>query len=191
MPRFYLRYPEAMSRRLAMGALLLALGALPLAAQDKPPEPKSGWPKSLADGLPKELPGYQAAPTDPLPDTDENEMGVFTQVARFFQRIESATVTRQFQLVVQDYGKDKNLEPEIRKAMAEASGHPNVEVKDAAIAGLKAFAVTDRSSGNPTTLVTVVVLPYRLVLAQGANVDRDTAIKLLSRVDFAKVAAAK
>lgn len=174
-----------------MGALLLALGALPLAAQDKPPEPKSGWPKSLADGLPKELPGYQAAPTDPLPDTDENEMGVFTQVARFFQRIESATVTRQFQLVVQDYGKDKNLEPEIRKAMAEASAHPNVEVKDAAIAGLKAFAVTDRSSGNPTTLVTVVVLPYRLVLAQGANVDRDTAIKLLSRVDFAKVAAAK
>jgi hypothetical protein len=181
-----------MSRRFAAAALVLALGALPVFGQEKTaPETKSGWPKSLADGLPKELPGYQAAPTDPLPDTDENEMGVFTQVARFFQRIESATVTRQFQLVVQDYGKDKNLEPEIRKAMAEAATHPNVEVKDVALAGLKAFAVTDRSSGNPTTLVTVVVLPSRLVLAQGANVDRDTAIKLLSHVDFAKVAAAK
>ena len=48
-------------------------------------------------------------------------MGVFTQVTRFFQRIESPTVTRQFQLVVQDYGKDKNLEAEIRKAVAEAA----------------------------------------------------------------------
>jgi hypothetical protein len=180
-----------MARRLAAGALLLALGALPLAAQEKPPDKKASWPLSLADGLPKELPGYQAAPTDPLPDTDENEMGVFTQVARFFQRIESSTVTRQFQLVVQDYGKDKNLEPEIRKAVAEAASHPSVEVKDVALAGLKAFAVTDRSSGSPTTLVTVLVLPSRLVLAQGANVDRDTAIKLLSHVDFAKVAAAK
>lgn len=176
--------------RRALAGALLALTALVLVAQEKP-EAKSGWPKSLADGLPKELPGYQAAPSDPLPDTDENEMGVFTQVARFFQRIESATVTRQFQLVVQDYGKDKNLEPEIRKAVAEAASHPGVEVKDVAIAGLKAFAVTDRSSGNPTTLITVVVLPSRLVLAQGANVDRDTAIKLLSHVDFARVAAAK
>ena len=106
-------------------------------------------------------------------------MGVFTQVARFFQRIESPTVTRQFQLVVQDYGKDKNLEAAIRKAMAEAATHPGVEARDVMIAGLKAFAVTDRSSGNPTTLVTVIVLPSRLVLAQGANVDRDAALKLL------------
>jgi len=177
-------------RRIVAGALL-AFVACALAAQERTPEPRSGWPKSLADGLPKELPGYQAAPTDPLPDTDENEMGVFTQVARFFQRIESSTVTRQFQLVVQDYGKEKNLEPEIRKAVAEAASHPSVEVKDVALSGLKAFAVTDRSSGSPTTLVTVLVLPSRLVLAQGANVDRDTAIKLLSHVDFAKVAAAK
>jgi hypothetical protein len=177
-----------MWRRLAAGALL-ALCALSLAAQEK--EKKASWPRSLAEGLPKELPGYQAAPTDPLPDTDENEMGVFTQVARFFQRIESSTVTRQFQLVVQDYGKDKNLEPEIRKAVAEAATHPNVETRDVAIAGLRAFAVTDRSTGNPTTLVTVVVLPSRLVLGQGANVDRDTAIKLLSHVDFARIAAAK
>lgn len=173
-----------------LAAAFLALAALGVAAQEKT-EKKTGWPLSLADGLPKELPGYQAAPTDPLPDTDQNEMGVFTQVARFFQRIESATVTRQFQLVVQDYGKDQNLEPAIRKAVAEAATHPNVEVRDVALAGYKAFAVTDRSSGNPTTLVTVFVLPSRLVLGQGANVDRDTAIKLLSHVDFAKVAAAK
>jgi hypothetical protein len=126
-----------------------------------------------------------------LPDTDENEMGVFTQVARFYQRIESPTVTRQFQLVVQDYGKDKNLEAEIRKAVTEAATHPGVESRDVMIAGLKAFAVTDRSSGNPTTLVTVIVLPSRLLLAQGANVDRDAALKLLSHVDFPRIAAAK
>jgi hypothetical protein len=59
------------------------------------------------------------------------------------------------------------------------------------VGGLKAFAVTDRSSGNPTTLVTVIVLPSRLVLAQGANVDRDTALKLLSHVDFKQIAASK
>lgn len=164
--------------------VFVALGA---AAQEK----KTAWPLSLADGLPKELPGYAAAPTDPLPDTDENQMGVFTQVARFFQRIEGPTVTRQFQLVVQDYGKEKNLEEAIRKAMAEASTHPGVEAREVMIAGLKGFAVTDRSTGNPTTLVTVIVLPYRLVLGEGANVDRDAAIKLLSHVDFAKVAAAK
>ena len=178
-------------RRFLAGALLAAV-ALALSAQDtKTPEKKASWPLSLADGLPKELPGYQAAPTDPLPDTDENGMGVFTQVARFFQRIESPTVTRQFQLVVQDYGKDKNLEPEIRKAFADAGNHPGVETKDVMLAGFKAFAVTDRSGGNPTTLVTVLVLPSRLVLAQGANVDRDTALKLLSHVDFPRIAATR
>jgi hypothetical protein len=179
-------------RRFLAGTFV-ALTALVLAAQEKPekPERKTAWPLSLADGLPKELPGYLAAPTDPLPDTDENQMGAFTQVARFFQRIESPTVTRQFQLVVQDYGKEKNLEEEIRKAMAEASSHPGVEAREVMMSGHKAFAVTDRSNGNPTTLVTVIVLPYRLVLAEGANVDRDASIKLLSYVDFAKVAAAK
>jgi hypothetical protein len=164
--------------------------ALPVAldAQDKP---ATAWPGNLRNGLPAQLPGWEAAPRDPLPDTDENEMGVFTQVSRFFQRIEGPTVTRQFQLVVQDYGKDKNLEGEIKKAMAEAAKSPSVEAKDVAIKGLKAYAVTDRSQGNPTTLVTVVVLPSRLVLAQGANVDRDTALKLLGYVDFATVAAAR
>jgi hypothetical protein len=176
--------------RVLVAAALLA-AALPAPAQQPPAGNKPVWPLSLRDGLPKELPGYQAAPTDPLPDTDENDMGVFTEVSRFFQRIESPTVARQFRLVVQDYGKDKNLEPDIRKAVAESAKAPSVEAKEVKIAGLPAFAVTDRSSGNPTTLVTVVVLPSRLVLAQGANVDRDEALKLLSRVDFPRVAATK
>ena len=173
-------------RALLAGGLLVVALALP--GQDKPP---TAWPGNLRNGLPAQLPGWEAAPRDPLPDTDENEMGVFTQVSRFYQRIEGPTVTRQFQLVVQDYGKDKSLEAEIRKAVAEAARAPSVETKDVSIKGLKAYAVTDRSSGNPTTLVTVVVLPSRLVLAQGANVDRDTALKLLGYVDFATVAAAR
>lgn len=176
-------------RVLVTAAFLAA--ALAAAAQQPPGGKKTAWPLSLRDGLPTELPGYQAAPTDPLPDTDENDMGVFTEVSRFFQRIESPTVARQFRLVVQDYGKDKNLEPDIRKAVAESAKAPSVEAKEVKVAGLPAFAVTDRSSGNPTTLVTVLVLPSRLVLAQGANVDRDEALKLLSRVDFPRVAATK
>ena len=176
-------------RVLVTAAFLAA--ALPAAAQQPPGGKKTAWPLSLRDGLPTELPGYQAAPTDPLPDTDENDMGVFTEVSRFFQRIESPTVARQFRLVVQDYGKDKNLEPNIRKAVTESAKAPSVEAKEVKVAGLPAFAVTDRSSGNPTTLVTVLVLPSRLVLAQGANVDRDEALKLLSRVDFPRVAATK
>jgi hypothetical protein len=173
-------------RRLLAIALFLLSGSI--AAQDKP---ATAWPGNLRNGLPAQLPGWEAAPRDPLPDTDENEMGVFTQVTRFYQRIESPTVTRQFQFVVQDYGKDKNLEAEIKKAVVEAAKSSSVETKEVSIKGLKAFAVTDRSSGQPTTLVTVVVLPSRLVLAQGANVDRDSAMKLLGYVDFATVAAAK
>ena len=176
-------------------AAILLSASLPAAAQQAgapPAGPKqSAWPLSLRDGLPKQLPGYEAAPTDPLPDTDENDMGVFTEVSRFYQRIESPTVARQFRLVVQDYGKEKNLEPEIRKAVAESAKVPSVEAKEVKVAGLPAFAVTDRSGGNPTTLITVVVLPSRLVLAQGANVDRDTALKLLGSVDFARIAATK
>ena len=177
-----------MRRVLPLAAGLLAAWAVLAAAQDR----KTSWPLSLADGLPKQLPGYTPAPTDPLPNTDENDMGVFTEVSRFFQQIESPTVTRQFRLVVQDYGnKEKNLEPEIRKAIGEAAKAPSVEAKEVKVAGLPAFAATDRSTGSPTTLVTVVVLPSRLVLAQGANVDREAALKLLANVDFARVASTK
>jgi hypothetical protein len=181
--------------RAAIASLGLAVLAAAVLAQQAPQAPaaprKTAWPLSLRDGLPKELPGYSAAPTDPLPDTDENDMGVFTEVSRFYQKIESPTVARQFRLVVQDYGKDKDLESSIRAAVAESSKAPSVEAKEVKVAGLKAFAVTDRSGGNPTTLVTVVVLPSRLVLAQGANVDRDEALKLLGHVDFATIAATK
>ena len=173
-------------RKLPWAILLLAT-AFSAAEEQR----KSAWPLSLADGLPKELPGYVAAPTDPLPNTDENDMGVFTEVSRFFQKIESPTVARQFRLVVQDYGKEKNLEPQIRKAVAESAKAPSVEAKEIKVAGLTAFAVTDRSGPNPTTLVTVLVLPSRLVLAQGANVDRDAALKLLSQVDFPRIASTK
>ncbi len=173
-------------RNRTAGLLLLVL-ALPISAQEK----KTAWPLSLRDGLPTELPGYAAAPTDPLPDTDENDMGVFTEVSRFFQRIESPTVARQFRLVVQDYGKDKNLEPELRRAVDESAKMPSVQAREVKVAGLTGFAVTDRSGPNPTTLITVIVLPSRLVLAQGANIDRDEALKLLSRVDFPRVAATR
>ena len=175
--------------RVAIASLLISIVALPAFSQQA--ERKTSWPLSLRDGLPKELPGYTAAPTDPLPDTDENDMGVFTEVSRFYQRIESPTVTRQFRLVVQDYGKEKDLESDIRKAVAESAKAPSVEAKEVKVAGLTAFAVTDRSGGNPTTLVTVVVLPSRLVLAQGANIEREDALKLLAQVDFPRIAATR
>ena len=149
------------------------------------------WPLSLRNGLPTTLPGYATSPRDPLPDTDENEMGVFTQVSRFFQRIESPTSVKQFRLVVQDYGPGKDLAGALKKAVAEASQVANVDAREIKIANLPAFAVTDRSGGNPTTLVTVIASPARLVLAQGANVEREEAVKLLGRVDFQKIIDAK
>jgi len=152
---------------------------------------KTVWPLSLRDGLPATLPGYAAAPRDPLPDTDENEMGLYTEVSRFFQRIESPTSVKQFRLVVQDYGSGKDLAGAIRKAVADAARAPGVEAKEVKVGGLTAFAVTDRSGSNPTTLVTVLASPARLVLAQGANVDRDEALKLLGHVDFVRVVNAK
>jgi len=169
---------------IAIASLLLAssLSAIP---------GKAAWPLSLREGLPAELPGYVASPRDPLPDTDENEMGVYTQVSRFFQRIESATSVRQFRLVVQDYGAGKDLAAAIRKAVSEASRAPKVETREVKVSGLLAFAVTDRSEGNPTTLVTVLASPSRLVLGQGANVEPAEALRLLGHVDFEKVINAK
>jgi hypothetical protein len=168
-----------------VAALLFGLIAGPsVAAPGKPV-----WPLTLRDGIPASLPGWDAAPRDPLPDTDENEMGVYTEVSRFFQKIEPSAA-RQFRIVVQDYGKGKDLEGSIRKAVAEAGKAPGVETVEVRIGGLPAYAVTDRSQGLPTTLVTVVVLSGRLVLGQGSNVEREEAVKLLGRVDYAKVAGA-
>ena len=168
-----------------------AIASVLLAAGLSADPGKAAWPLSLREGLPTELPGYVAAPRDPLPDTDENEMGIYTQVSRFFQRIESATSVRQFRLVVQDYGAGKDLGGAIRKAVSEASRAPKVETREVKVSGLTAFAVTDRSQGNPTTLVTVLASPSRLVLGQGANVDAPEALRLLGLVDFEKVINAK
>jgi hypothetical protein len=118
-------------------------------------------------------------------------MGVYTEVSRFFQRIESPTSVRQFRLVVQDYGAGKDLTGAIRQAVAEAGKAKGVETREAQVAGLTAFAVTDRSAGNPTTLVTVLATPSRLVLGQGANVEAPEALKLVGFVDFQKVINAK
>jgi hypothetical protein len=173
-------------RSVGVATLVVALAAGSLAAAaDKPV-----WPLTLREGIPAAVPGWDAAPRDPLPDTDENEMGTYTEVSRFFQRIEPSAA-RQFRIVVQDYGKGKDLEGPIRRAMAEAGKMPGVETGEAKIGGLPAYAVTDRSQGQPTTLVTVIVTPGRLVLGQGSNVERDEAVKLLGGVDYAKVAAAK
>lgn len=169
-----------------VAALLLILAAGSSAAAPEKPV----WPLTLRDGIPATLPGWDAAPRDPLPDTDENEMGTYTEVSRFFQKIEPSA-SRQFRIVVQDYGKGKDLEGSIRKAMAEAAKTAGVETAEIRIGGLSAFAVTDRAQGQPTTLVTVVVAPGRLVLGQGANVEREESVKLLGRVDFAKVASAR
>ena len=170
-----------------IGLLLALTVSVSRALAEKAPV----WPLSLRNGLPTTLPGYAAAPRDPLPDSDENEMGTFTEVSRFFQRIESETSVKQFRLVVQDYGAGKDLAGSIRKAVDLASRAPNVDTRELKIAGLPAFAVTDRSGANPTTLVTVIATPARLVLAQGANVDRDEAVKLLGKVDFQKIIDAR
>ena len=148
------------------------------------------WPLSLRQGIPAWLPGWNAAPTDPLPDEGENGMGHYTEVARFFQKIENPTSAKQFQIAVQDYGPSRDVAPDLKKAVAEAS-KSGAESKETSVNGYKAFAVTDRSSGKPATIVTVVVSGGRLVLGEGANVTADEAVRLLQNVDFAKIAAAR
>lgn len=175
------------SRRAALFLFLFLLSAAgPAAPPDKP-----AWPLSLREGLPGKLPGYVAIERGGLPETDENEMGIYTEVARFFQRIESATSVKQFRLVVQDYGGGKDLLAALRKAVAEAGKASGVKARETKVSGYTAFAVTDSSGASPTTLVTVVVTPSRLVLGQGGNVEADEALKLVAHVDFARVAAAK
>ncbi len=169
-------------RRFPLSALLSVLFASALGAA---PE----WPLTLNEGLPSKLPGYTSAPRDPLPDTFENEMGTYTEASRLFQKIEPGAA-KQFRIAVQDYGNTKNIEDRIRAAMTEASKSRGVSTAKRTLAGFPAYAITDRSGSPPTSLVTVVVSPGRLVLGQGSNVDQEEAIRLLSNVDFAKVVAA-
>lgn len=173
------------------GWSLAVLALLFLAGSSESAPDKPVWPLTLREGLPATLPGYAAAPSDPLPDESENEMGAFVEVSRFFQKIESQTSTHQFRIKIQDYGSGKDLVPALRKAYADAKQTGMVETRELELSGRKAFLVTDRSSGRPTTLVTVVAMPFRLVLGEGANVGPDEAIKLLGYVDFDKVVAVK
>jgi hypothetical protein len=173
-----------------MALVLLAAGALlALPARATAPE-AARWPLSLRDGLPASLPGWTANPSDPLPEDDENAMGRYTEVARFFQKIESPTSAKQFRLLVQDYGAGKDLVPQLKKAFADAASS-GVETRSLELSGFRAYVVTDRSAGRPTTIVTVIVSPSRLVMGQGANVAGDEAAALCRAVDFARVAAAK
>ena len=174
-----------LSRAIAASAFFLAVSGLVSAAPEKP-----AWPLTLREGLPVSLPGLAAAPTDPLADESENEMGAYVEVSRFFQRIESATSTKQFRLAIQDYGSGKDVVAALRKAFAEAK-QAGVETRELEVSGYKTFVVTDRSSGRPTTLVTVIVSPSRIVLGQGANVPGDEALALVKLVDLAKTASIK
>jgi len=118
-------------------------------------------------------------------------MGAHVEVSRFFQRIESKSSTSQFRIAIQDYAAARDLTPDLRKAFQQAKQTGAVETREVEFAGRKAFLVTDRSSGRPTTLVTVVAAPSRLVLGEGANVGPDEAIRLVSLVDMARVVAIK
>jgi len=151
---------------------------------------KPVWPLTLRDALPTALPGWTAAPKDELPEEDENEIGRYVEVSRFFQRIESATSAKQFRLVIQDYN-DKNAADSVRKAVADAKKTPGVDARELEISGHKAFSVTDRGGPKPTTIVTVIVAPSRLVVGQGANVGGDEAIGLVRQVDLVRVAAVR
>jgi len=159
---------EAMRRAVVL--LLTALSSGEVFAAEKP-----GWPLSLQEGLPASLPGYAAVERGGLAETEENEMGIYTEVARMFQRIESPASVKQFRLAVQDYKGGKDLMAPLRSAVVQARKAAGVEARELRVSGRTAFVVT----------------PSRLVLGQGGNVDGEEALKLVSRVDFARVAAAK
>jgi hypothetical protein len=174
-------------------ALVLAL-LLPLAAAGPDPQPtpaSATWPGSLRNGLPLELRGYASAPKDPFPDTDENEMGIYTQVSRRYQYIQSATFAKSLVLIVQDYGRGKDLAAPLRNAMREAGKVPGFSGKEQSIGGRTAFVVFHREGDKPVTVVTVMATPSRVVLGLGDNIDEAETVKLVSQVDFQKIADAK
>src|SRR5438132_5674207 len=121
-------------RRSSLAAILpiCLLAGAPTPSHAVPDRP--AWPLTLREGLPASLPGYAAAPTDSLPDESENAMGQYVEVSRFFQRIESATSTKQFRLAIQDYGSGKDLAAELRKAIAEAK-KAGVEARELEVSG--------------------------------------------------------
>lgn len=174
-----------MRRTLIFSLALLTAGALAGVAE------KLSWPLSLREGLPDNLPGYVTIERGGLAETEENAMGIYTEVARMFQRIEGPTSLKQFRLAVQDYKGGKDLTGPLKSAVEQARKAAGVEARELRVADRAAFVVTDRSTGTPATLVTVIVTPSRLVLGQGDNVDGEEALKLVGRVDFARIAGAK
>lgn len=173
--------------------LALAL-LLPLAAAGPDPQPtpaSATWPGSLRNGLPLELRGYASAPKDPFPDTDENEMGIYTQVSRRYQYIQSATFAKVIVLIVQDYGRGKDLTARLRDATRDLGKVAGFSAREQSIGGRPAFVVFHREGEKPVTVVTVLAIPSRLVLAQGDNIDEAETVKLVSQVDFQKIADAK
>lgn len=177
-----------------MAAALALVFLLPLAAAGPAPEPtppSATWPGSLRNGFPAELKGYATAPKDPFPDTDENEMGVYTQVSRRYQQVQSATFVRSLVLIAQDYGRGKDLTASLRSAAKEAGRVPGFTGREQSIAGRPAFVVFHREGEKPVTVVTVMASPSRVVLGLGDNIDEAETVKLVSQVDFQKVADAK
>lgn len=167
---------------------------MPLAVAGPDPEPtpvSATWPGSLRNGLPAELRGFVSAPKDPLPDTDEDAMGVYTQVSRRYQRIESTMLARVLVLLVQDYGKGKDLTAPIRDATREAGKTEGFSSRELALGGRPGFLVFHREGAKPVTVVTVLATPSRLVLAVAENIDEAETLKMLSQVDFQKIASAK
>src|ERR1700730_923976 len=94
--------------------LFFAIGSTALCLPERPV-----WPLTLREGLPPALSGWTPAPKDDLPEEDENEMGKYVEISRFFQRIESPTSAKQFRVVIQDYN-GKDVAGAIRKAVAQA-----------------------------------------------------------------------
>ncbi|MGH9400126.1 MAG: hypothetical protein ACRD00_07140 [Thermoanaerobaculia bacterium] len=185
-----------MKATLALTPTLSLAWLLPLAAVAPPgpeptPAPSAGWPGSLSNGLPAELRGYATAPKDPLPDTDENEMGVYTQVSRRYQQIQSRTFARALVFIVQDYGSGKNLTASLRSATREAGKNSGVLAREQSVGGRPAFVVFHRDGEKPVTVVTVLATPSRLLLAYADNIEEPEALKLVEQVDFKKIAAAR
>ena len=181
----WLRYPPAVrSIRGIFSAAGVVLAATLLASPEKP-----AWPLTLRDGLPALLPGYAAAPRTRCRTRTRTRWDLYRGLP-----ILPADRERDFDPSVPS--RRPGLRPgEEPRGHSSQGRFPGVErfrgAREVKLGRFPAFAVTDRSGARPTTLVTVVVTPSRLVLGQGSNVDWEEALKLVRLVDFEKVAGAR
>ena len=115
-------------------------------------------------------------------------MGTYTEVSRFFQKIEPSAA-RQFRIVVQDYGKGEDLEGAIRAAMAEAAKTSGVETAESKIGGFPAYA-DHRPFAGPADDARDRHRLARTARARSGSERRAAGrAEAPRRVDFAKVAA--